>query len=115
MNYIKPEVSTICVGIAASMGAVLLAGGKKGKRFALPNSEVMLHQVMGGFEGQASDIEINAKHILKTKEKLNQFLSKATGQPLNRVEKDSDRDFYLSATEAKEYGLIDEVFKASKK
>ncbi|KKU41954.1 MAG: ATP-dependent Clp protease proteolytic subunit [Candidatus Wolfebacteria bacterium GW2011_GWB2_46_69] len=99
MNYIKPEVSTICVGIAASMGAVLLAGGKKGKRFALPNSEVMLHQVMGGFEGQASDIEINAKH----------------GQPLNRVEKDSDRDFYLSATEAKEYGLIDEVFKASKK
>lgn len=115
MQYVKPDVSTICVGIAASMGAVLLAGGKKGKRFALPNSEVMLHQVMGGFEGQASDIEINAKHILRTKEKLNQFLAKATGQPLHRVEKDSDRDFYLSATEAKEYGLIDEVLKQNKK
>ena len=115
MNYIKPDVSTICVGIAASMGAVLLAGGKKGKRFALPNSEVMLHQVMGGFEGQASDIEINAKHILRTKEKLNQFLAKATGQPLNRVEKDSDRDFYLSAAEAQAYGLIDEVLKSGKK
>jgi ATP-dependent Clp protease protease subunit len=115
MNYIKPDVSTICVGIAASMGAVLLAGGKKGKRFALPNSEVMLHQVMGGFEGQASDIEINAKHILKTKEKLNQFLAKATGQSIAKIEKDTDRDFFLSAIEAKEYGLIDEVFKQSKK
>ena len=115
MHHIKPDVSTICVGIAASMGAVLLAGGKKGKRFALPNSEVMLHQVIGGFEGQASDIEINAKHILKIKEKLNQFLAKATGQPLARIEKDSDRDFYLSAAEAQSYGLIDEVFKQSKK
>ena len=114
MQYVKPDVATVCVGIAASMGAVLLAGGKKGKRFALPNSEVMLHQVMGGFEGQASDIEINAKHILRTKEKLNQFLAKATGQPLNRVEKDSDRDFFMGAEEAVKYGIIDEVISSLK-
>lgn len=115
MNYVKPDVSTICVGIAASMGSVLLAGGKKGKRFILPNSEVMLHQVMGGVEGQASDIEINAKHILRTKERLNQILAKSTGQPLAKIEKDTDRDFFLSATEAKEYGLVDEIFKPNKK
>lgn len=111
IQHIKPDVSTICVGIAASMGAVLLAAGKKGKRFALPNSEVMLHQVMGGIEGQAADIEINAKHILKIKEKINQILAKHTGKPLSTIEKDTDRDFYLSANEAKEYGLIDEIIK----
>ncbi|MEK7657722.1 MAG: ATP-dependent Clp endopeptidase proteolytic subunit ClpP [Patescibacteria group bacterium] len=115
IQHIKPDVSTICVGIAASMGAVLLAAGKKGKRFSLSNSEVMLHQVMGGVEGQAADIEINARHILKIKDKINQILSKHTGQPLSRIEKDTDRDFYLSAAEAKEYGLIDEVIKTKNK
>jgi ATP-dependent Clp protease, protease subunit len=111
MQYIKPDVSTVCVGLAASMGAVLLSAGKKGKRFALPNSQIMLHQVMGGATGQAVEIEITAKQILKTKEKLNKVLAKHTGQSLARIEKDTDRDFYLSAEEAKEYNLIDEVIK----
>jgi ATP-dependent Clp protease protease subunit len=111
MQYIKPDVSTVCVGLAASMGAVLLSAGKKGKRFALPNSQIMLHQVMGGATGQAVEIEITAKQIVKTKEKLNKVLAKHTGQSLTRIEKDTDRDFYLSAEEAKEYNLIDEVIK----
>lgn len=111
MQYIKPDVSTICVGIAASMGAVLLTAGAKGKRFALPHSEVMIHQVMGGAEGQASDIKIAAEHILKTKDRLNEILSKHTGQSLSKVEKDSDRDYYMSAEEAKKYGLIDKIIK----
>lgn len=114
MQYIKPEVSTICVGMAASMAAVLLAGGAKGKRLALPNSEILIHQVMGGAEGQASDIEITAKQILKMKAKLNQILGKHTGQKVEKIEKDADRDYYMSAAEAKEYGLIDEVVKASR-
>lgn len=111
MQYVKPDVVTICVGIAASMGAVLLAAGKKGKRFALPNSQILLHQVMGGAEGQAADVEIAAKQILKIKSKLNQVLAKHTGQPLNRIEKDTDRDFWLTAEEAKEYGIIDQIIK----
>lgn len=115
MQYIKPDVSTICIGIAASMGAFLLASGKKGKRFALPNSEILLHQVMlEGVGGQAVEIEITAKQIVKTKDKLNQILAKHTGQPLERIEKDTDRDFWLSAKEAKEYGVIDEIIKNSK-
>jgi ATP-dependent Clp protease protease subunit len=114
MQYVKPDVSTICVGIAASMGAFLLAAGKKGKRFALPNSDVLLHQVMGGAEGQAVEVEIAAKQIIKTKEKINQLLAKHTGQPLGKIEKDTDRDFWLTAEEAKEYGLIDEVIKKTK-
>jgi ATP-dependent Clp protease protease subunit len=112
MQHVKPDVSTVCVGIAASMGAVLLASGEKGKRFALPNSEVMLHQVMGAAEGQATDIEISAKHILKIKKRLNDILEKHTKQKYDQLEKDTDRDFYLSAEEAKEYGVIDEVLKA---
>ncbi len=111
MNHIKPDVSTICVGIAASMAAVLLSSGAKGKRFALPNAEVMIHQVMGGAEGQASDIAITAKHILRTKENLNKILSKNTGKPASEVEKDSDRDNYMTADEARKYGLIDDVMK----
>jgi len=111
MQYVKPDVSTICVGMAASMGAVLLGAGAKGKRMALPNSEILLHQVMGGAEGQAVEIEITAKHILKIKDKLNQILAKHTGQAISKIEKDTDRDFYLTAAEAKEYGLIDEVIK----
>jgi len=111
MQYIKPDVSTICVGIAASMGAFLLAAGKKGKRFALPNADILLHQVMGGAEGQAVEIEIAAKQILKTKERLNQILAKHTGQSLARIEKDTDRDFWLSAEEAKAYGVVDEIIK----
>lgn len=109
MNYIKSEVSTICVGLAASMGAVLLSSGTKGKRLALPNSEIMLHQVMGGAQGQASDIEISAKHILKIKDRLNRILVKNTGQALDVIEKDTDRDFYMSTEEAKKYGLIDKI------
>lgn len=112
MQYVKPDVSTICVGIAASMGAVLLAAGKKGKRFALPNSQILLHQVMGGAEGQAADVEIAAKQILKIKSKLNQVLARHTGQPLARIEKDTDRDFWLTADEAKEYGIIDQTIKS---
>ncbi len=109
MQFIQPDVSTICFGIAASMGAVLLAAGAPGKRLALPNAEVMIHQVMGGAEGQASDIEISARHILKTKDKLNHILAHHSGQPLKKVEKDTDRDYYMSSEEAKEYGLIDKV------
>jgi ATP-dependent Clp protease protease subunit len=109
MQFIKPDVATVCVGIAASMGAVLLAAGAAGKRFALPNAEVMIHQVMGGAEGQASDIEISAKHILKTKDKLNHILSHHTGKNIKQVEKDTDRDYYMSSEEAKEYGIIDTI------
>lgn len=111
MEHIKPEVSTICVGIAASMAAVLLSSGAKGKRFALPNAEVMIHQVMGGAEGQASDIEITARHILKTKEKLTKILAKNCKKTPAQVEKDSDRDYYMSAEEAESYGIIDKVMK----
>jgi len=114
MQYVKNPVSTICVGMAASMGAVLLAAGKKGKRLALPNSEILLHQVMGGAEGQAIEIEITAKHIVKIKDKLNQILAKHTGQKLAQIERDTDRDFYLTAEEAKQYGLIDEIIKTKK-
>ncbi|WP_029420641.1 ATP-dependent Clp endopeptidase proteolytic subunit ClpP [Alicyclobacillus macrosporangiidus] len=109
MQHIKPDVSTICVGLAASMGAVLLAAGAKGKRFALPNSEVMIHQPLGGARGQATDIAIHAEHIIKTRQRLNKILSERTGQPLERVERDTDRDFFMSAEQAKEYGLIDQV------
>ncbi len=114
MQYVKPDVSTVCVGMAASMGAVLLAAGAKGKRIALPNSEILLHQVMGGAEGQAVEIEITARQIIKIKDKINQVLAKHTGQPLSKIEKDTDRDFYLSSQEAKEYGIIDEIIKAKK-
>ena len=111
MQYIKADVATICLGTAASMASILLAAGAKGKRMALPNSEVMIHQVMGGAEGQASDIKIQAEHILKTKEKLNQILALHTGQKADKVEKDSDRDNWMSAEEARKYGLIDTVLK----
>ncbi|GAB1532231.1 MULTISPECIES: ATP-dependent Clp endopeptidase proteolytic subunit ClpP [Brevibacillus] len=109
MHFIKPDVSTICIGMAASMGAFLLAAGAKGKRFALPNSEVMIHQPLGGAQGQASDIEIAAKRILKMRDHLNTILAERTGQPLERIQKDTDRDNFLSAAEAVEYGLIDKV------
>jgi ATP-dependent Clp protease protease subunit len=111
MQFVKPDVSTICVGLAASMAATLLVAGAKGKRFALPNSEMLLHQVMGGAEGQAVDIDISARHIIKMKDKLNQILAKHTGQDIKKVEKDTDRDFYLSAEEAKDYGIIDQIIK----
>ncbi|NQT49507.1 ATP-dependent Clp endopeptidase proteolytic subunit ClpP [Candidatus Kuenenbacteria bacterium] len=109
MQYIKPDVMTICVGMAASMGSLLLTAGTKGKRLSLPNSKVMIHQVMGGAQGQASDIKIQAEEILKVKENLNHILAKHTGQPLAKVEKDSDRDNYMSAEEARKYGLIDKI------
>jgi ATP-dependent Clp protease, protease subunit len=109
MQYVKSDVSTICVGMAASMAATLLAAGAKGKRFALPNSEVMIHQVMGGTEGQASDIKIGAEHILKVKSRLNKILATHTGQSIETIEKDTDRDRFLTAEEAKKYGLIDKV------
>lgn len=109
MQYIKPDVSTICVGQAASMGAFLLTAGAKGKRFALPNSRIMIHQPLGGFQGQATDIAIHAKEILKMKSHLNDLLSSHTGQPLSRIEQDTERDYFLSADEAKEYGLVDSV------
>jgi len=109
MQYVKPDVSTICIGQAASGGAVLLAAGAKGKRFALPNAEILLHQVMGGAEGQAVEIEITAKQILNIKNKVNEILAKHTGQPFDKIEKDTDRDFYLSAQDAKSYGLIDGI------
>ncbi|GFR38469.1 ATP-dependent Clp protease proteolytic subunit [Insulibacter thermoxylanivorax] len=109
MQYIKPDVSTICVGMAASMGAFLLAAGAKGKRFALPNSEVMIHQPLGGAEGQASDIEIRARRILKMRDHLNKILAERTGQPLERIEKDTDRDYFMTAYEAMEYGIVDRV------
>ncbi|MBX4192321.1 ATP-dependent Clp endopeptidase proteolytic subunit ClpP [Candidatus Parcubacteria bacterium] len=110
MNHIKPDVATVCVGIAASGAAIMLAGGAKGKRFALPNAEVMIHQPWGGAQGQATDIEITAKHIVATRERLNKILSKATGQPLERIEKDVERDYFMSSDEAKKYGVIDDIF-----
>lgn len=113
MNYIKPSVCTICIGQAASMGAFLLSCGEKGKRFALPNSRIMIHQPLGGTRGQATDIEIQAKEILRMKEILNQILSQNTGQKLTKIAKDTDRDFFMSANEAKEYGLIDKVLDKS--
>jgi ATP-dependent Clp protease protease subunit len=109
MQFIKPDVSTICIGMAASMGAFLLAAGQKGKRFTLPNSEVMIHQPLGGAEGQASDIEIRAKRILKLRDKLNTILAERTGQTLKRIEKDTDRDYFMTAKEATEYGIVDKV------
>jgi ATP-dependent Clp protease protease subunit len=109
MQYVKSDVSTICVGMAASMGAVLLAAGAKGKRFSLPNSEILIHQVMGGFEGQASDIKIHSEHILRVREKLNKILAKHTGQPISTIEKDTDRDHFMSADESVKYGIIDKV------
>lgn len=112
MNYVKPDIATVCVGIAASAAAVILSAGKKGKRFALPNSEVMIHQVMGGAEGQATDIAIAAKHILRTKENLNKILSKNTEKSVQEVEKDAERDYWMSSDEAKKYGIIDEIYKA---
>jgi ATP-dependent Clp protease protease subunit len=110
MQYVKPDVSTICVGLAASMGAFLLAAGARGKRRALPNSEVMIHQPSGGARGQATDIAIVAEHIVKIKKKMNRILSERTGQPLERIEADVERDFYMSAEEAKAYGIVDEIF-----
>ena len=109
MQYVKPQVATICMGQAASMGAILLAAGAKGKRSSLPHARIMIHQPLGGFQGQATDIEIHAKEILRIKHKLNEMLQKHTGQPLDRIVKDTDRDFFMGAGEAKEYGLIDEV------
>jgi ATP-dependent Clp protease protease subunit len=109
MQYVKPQVSTICLGQAASMGAFLLAGGAAGKRFAVPNARIMIHQPMGGFQGQATDIDIQAREILRLKAKLNDMLAKHTKQPLERIEKDTDRDYFMGAGEAKEYGIIDEV------
>lgn len=111
MNYVKPDIATVCVGMAASAAAVILAAGEKGKRFALPNSEVMIHQPWGGAQGQATDIEITARHIIATREKLNKILAKATGQPLDKIEKDVDRDYFMSADEAKKYGVIDSIYK----
>ncbi len=109
MQFIKPDVSTVCLGMAASMGAVLLAGGAKGKRYVLPNAEVMIHQPLGGAEGQASDIRIHADHIMKTKDRLNKILAHHTGQPLKTVDKDTDRDFFMDAETAMKYGLVDKV------
>ncbi len=109
MQYIKPSVSTICIGQASSMGAVLLTAGAKGKRYSLPHARILIHQVMGGFEGQASDIDIHAREILRVKEELNQILSRHTGQPIERVTADSDRDFFMTGDQAKEYGLVDEI------
>lgn len=114
MNFIKSDVSTICVGIAASMGALILSSGKKGKRFSLVNSEVMIHQVMGGTEGQASDIAINAKHILRTKDTLNKILAQNTNKKIDQVEKDSDRDYWMTSDEAKKYGIIDDIISKQK-
>ncbi len=109
MQYVKPDVSTICVGMAASMGAFLLAGGAKGKRLSLPNAEILIHQVMGGTEGQASDIEIRAEHILKIRDRLNLLLAKHTGQTIKKIEEDTDRDNFMSAEDAKKYGIIDKI------
>ena len=111
MQYIKPDVSTICIGLAASMGATLLAAGAKGKRMSLPNADIMIHQVMGGAEGQAVDIKIQAEHILKIKDRLNKILAKHTGQNIQKIEKDTDRDNYMSAEEALKYGIIDKIIK----
>lgn len=112
IQHIKPDVSTICVGVAASGGAIILASGKKGKRFTLPNAEVMIHQVLGAAEGQAIDIDITARHIIKIKEKLNRILAKHTGKPISKIEHDTDRDFFMSAEEAVKYGIIDQIIKA---
>ena len=109
MNFIKPDVSTLCMGMAASMGAFLLTAGAKGKRFSLPNSKVMIHQPLGGTQGQATEIEIHAREILKTRDQLNRILAAQTGQPLEKIERDTERDYYLSAEEAQAYGLIDQV------
>ena len=109
MQYVKPPITTICLGQAASMGALLLAGGTKGKRYALPNARVMIHQPMGGFQGQATEIDIHAKEILKIRERLNSIMAHHTGQPLERIERDTERDYFMSGDEAKEYGIIDEV------
>jgi ATP-dependent Clp protease protease subunit len=109
MNYIKPDVATICMGQAASMGAFLLSAGAKGKRYSLPNARIMIHQPLGGFQGQATDIEIHAKEILRLKRMLNEYLAKHTGQPIEKIEADTERDYFMSAEEAKEYGLIDKV------
>lgn len=111
MNHIKPDVATVCVGIAASMGSVILSQGARGKRAILPNAEVMIHQPWGGAQGQASDIEITARHILKTRDRLNKMLAKATKQPLSKIEKDTDRDFFMDAEESKKYGIVDEIYK----
>jgi len=109
MQYIKPDVVTYCIGQAASMGAILLAGGTRGKRFALPNSRIMIHQPLGGVEGQATDIDIHAREILKIRERLNRILAERTGQPMEKIEQDTDRNFFMSAIEAREYGLIDKI------
>ena len=114
MQYVKPQVSTICMGMAASMGAFLLAAGEKGKRFALPNSKIMIHQPLGGTQGQAEDIRIHAENIIKTRKQLNDILADRTGQPLDKIAKDTDRDYYMTSEEAKAYGIIDEVIKSSK-
>ena len=114
MQYVEAPISTVCIGLAGSMAAVLLASGSKGKRFALPNSEILLHQVAGGVSGEAVEIEITARQILKMKDKLNKILAKHTGQPLKKIERDTDRDFYLSAQEAQEYGVIDHVIESKK-
>jgi ATP-dependent Clp protease protease subunit len=111
MNHVKPDVATVCVGMAASAAAVILSAGQKGKRFALPNAEVMIHQPWGGAQGQATDIEITAKHIIATRERLNKILAKNTGQSLEKIEKDVDRDYFMMAEDAKKYGLVDQVYK----
>ena len=114
MQFVKPDVSTICVGMAASGAALILTGGKRGKRYSLPNAEILLHQVMGGAEGQAIDVEIAARHIIKIKNRINQIIAKHTGQSLKKIEKDTDRDFYMTSEEAKSYGVIDKVIKTAK-
>jgi ATP-dependent Clp protease protease subunit len=114
MQYVEPDVSTICVGLAASMGAVLLAAGEDEKRYSLPNSEVMIHQVLGGAEGQATDIKIHAERILRTKDRLNEILADHTGQDIEKVEEDTDRDYFMDAQEAKDYGIIDEVIESKR-
>lgn len=111
MNHVKPAVATVCVGMAASAAAVILACGEKGKRYALPNAEVMIHQPWGGAQGQATDIEITAKHILATRDRLNKILAKVTGQPVSKIEKDVERDYFMTAEEAKKYGILDQVYK----
>jgi len=111
MNHVKPDVATVAIGMAASMGSIILASGAKGKRFALPNADIMIHQPHGGAEGQAADIEISARRILSLRERLNKILAKTTGQPLEKITRDVDRDFYLSADEAKKYGIVDQVYK----
>lgn len=111
MNHVKPDVATVAVGMAASMGSIILASGAKGKRFALPNADIMIHQPHGGAEGQAADIEISAKRILSLRDRLNKILAKATGQPLDKIEKDVDRDYFMMAEDAKKYGIVDQVYK----